>query len=94
MQWLSEQGTEIQLQPGEQIAKQGDPPDGFYIFLEGKTEWTQAVSGQEVHAVTLEGGCVCRTDSAVGGALSHQWTRLNCGSFVQDLSRYVLGDDL
>ncbi|HCF26639.1 MAG TPA: ATPase, partial [Cyanobacteria bacterium UBA11049] len=39
LQCISELGTEIWLQPGEQIARQGDPPDGFYVILEGKTEW-------------------------------------------------------
>lgn len=56
LQWLTEQGTEIQLQPGAQIACQGDPPDGFYIILEGKTEWTIKVGQQEAHVVSLEAG--------------------------------------
>lgn len=56
MQWLSEQGTEIWLKSGEQIASQGDPPDGFYIILEGKTEWTRTVQGQAAYAVTLGAG--------------------------------------
>jgi len=30
--------------PGTLIAKQGDPPDGFYIILAGKTEWTRKVA--------------------------------------------------
>ena len=57
LQCLS-QGKELKLKAGTQIAKQGDPPDGFYIILEGKTEWTRTVSGQEVHAVTLKTGDV------------------------------------
>lgn len=56
LQWLSEQGTEVRLQAGEQIAQQGDPPDGFYIILEGKTEWSKSVQGQSNHAVMLETG--------------------------------------
>lgn len=55
---ISKLGTEIWLQSGEQIARQGDPPDGFYIILEGKTEWTRTVDGQSVHAVNLETGDV------------------------------------
>jgi signal transduction histidine kinase len=55
---LSEQGHEISLSAGSQIAKQGDPPDGFYIILEGKTEWTRQVGQQEAHAVTLVAGDV------------------------------------
>ncbi len=58
LQWLSKQGEEIWLETGTQIARQGDPPDGFYIILEGKTEWTRTVQGQEVYAVTLEAGDV------------------------------------
>jgi signal transduction histidine kinase len=55
---LAEQGHEIALCAGSQIAKQGDPPDGFYIILEGKTEWTRQVGQQEAHAVTLVAGDV------------------------------------
>lgn len=55
---LSEQGHEISFRAGSQIAKQGDPPDGFYIILEGKTEWTRKVGQQESHAVTLVAGDV------------------------------------
>jgi signal transduction histidine kinase len=48
----------MQLRAGTTIAKQGDPPDGFYIILEGKTEWTRRVGQQEAHAVTLVAGDV------------------------------------
>ncbi len=58
LQCLADPGKEIWLQPGDQIAKQGDPPDGFYIILEGQTEWTRTVDGQSMHAVNLEAGDV------------------------------------
>jgi signal transduction histidine kinase len=58
LECLSEQGSEIGLSAGTQIAKQGDPPDGFYVILEGKTEWTRKVGQQEAHAVTLVAGDV------------------------------------
>jgi signal transduction histidine kinase len=58
LQCLSAQGNEVRLSAGTQIAKQGDPPDGFYIILEGKTEWTRKVGQQEAHAVTLVAGDV------------------------------------
>ncbi|MCU0536867.1 MAG: ATP-binding protein [Hydrococcus sp. Prado102] len=58
LQCLSEQGNEIRLSAGTQIAKQGDPPDGFYVILDGKTEWTRKVGQQEAHAVTLVAGDV------------------------------------
>lgn len=56
LQWLSEQGTEVWFQAGQQIAAQGDPPDGFYVILEGKTEWIAVIQGQSAHAVTLAAG--------------------------------------
>ena len=51
-------GTVIELKAGAQIAQQGDPPDGFYIILEGSTEWTRRVGQQEAHAVILKAGDV------------------------------------
>ena len=51
-------GTVIELKAGAQIAQQGDPPDGFYIILEGSTEWTKRVGQQEAHAVILKAGDV------------------------------------
>jgi signal transduction histidine kinase len=56
LQWLAEQGAEMWLEPGEQIAAQGDPADGFYIILQGETSWTKDVQGQTAHAVTLSAG--------------------------------------
>jgi signal transduction histidine kinase len=56
LQCLSEAGSEIHLPAGTIIAQQGDPPDGFYVILEGVTEWTRKVGQQEAHAVTLKKG--------------------------------------
>jgi CRP-like cAMP-binding protein len=56
--WISERGEEIRLEPGTRIANQGDPPDGFYVVLEGETEWTRKVGGQDVFVVTLGGGSI------------------------------------
>lgn len=56
LQCIAELGTEIRLDRGTQIANQGDPPDGFYIILEGQTEWTRNVSGEIVPAMTLGAG--------------------------------------
>jgi signal transduction histidine kinase len=58
LQWLSQEGSEIYLNAGTVIAKQGDPADGFYVILDGETEWTRAVQGQDAHAVTLGKGDV------------------------------------
>lgn len=56
LQWLTEQGTEVWLEPGEQIAAQGSPADGFYVILQGETTWTKDVQGETAHAVTLSTG--------------------------------------
>ena len=56
LRWVSEQGEVIELAAGDRIATQGDPPDGFYMILEGETEWTQNVGGEEVYVVTLGEG--------------------------------------
>jgi CRP-like cAMP-binding protein len=34
-----QQGNEIRLRPGEYVKRAGDPPDGFYIVIEGQVEW-------------------------------------------------------
>jgi signal transduction histidine kinase len=54
--WISERGEEVRLEAGTKIATQGDPPDGFYVVLEGETEWTREVGGQEVFVVKLGEG--------------------------------------
>ena len=56
LQWVSEQGEVVELGAGELIASQGDPADGFYMILEGETEWTRNIGGEEVYVVTLGEG--------------------------------------
>jgi signal transduction histidine kinase len=58
LQCVVAQGTDFWLQPGTQIAHQGDPPDGFYIILEGQTQWTRNVAGETVPVVILQAGDV------------------------------------
>ena len=58
LQCIADKGKLVLLPAGTPIAKQGDPPDGFYIILEGKTEWTRQVGEQQAHAVTLVAGDV------------------------------------
>lgn len=58
LQCIADKGVKVHLPVGSLIAKQGDPPDGFYIILAGKTEWTRQVGQQEAHAVTLAAGDV------------------------------------
>ena len=56
LRWIAGRGEEVRFEAGEKIASQGDPADGFYVVLEGATEWTRRASGREVHAVTLGPG--------------------------------------
>jgi len=58
LQCIADKGAKVHLPAGTLIAKQGDPPDGFYMILAGKTEWTRNVGQQEAHAVTLVAGDV------------------------------------
>lgn len=58
LQCVVDKGKTVQLPAGSLIARQGDPPDGFYIILDGKTEWTRQVGEQTTHAVTLVAGDV------------------------------------
>ena len=58
LQCIADKGAKVHLPAGTTIAKQGDPADGFYIILAGKTEWTRQVGQQEAHAVTLVAGDV------------------------------------
>ena len=56
LRWVSEQGEVVEFEAGDRIAAQGDPPDGFYVILEGASEWTQNVGGEKVYVVTLGPG--------------------------------------
>jgi signal transduction histidine kinase len=56
--WISDQGREIWQEAGTKIASQGDPPDGFYVVLEGETEWTRNVGGKDVFVVNLGQGSI------------------------------------
>ena len=58
LQCITGLGTEIKLGSGAQIANQGDPPDGFYIILDGQTEWFRNVEGEDISAVLLGTGDV------------------------------------
>ena len=56
--WISSKGEEVFVPGGAVIAQQGDPPDGFYVVLEGETGWTRNVAGQEAFVVALGEGSV------------------------------------
>ncbi|HET7273084.1 MAG TPA: ATP-binding protein [Rubrobacter sp.] len=49
-------GEEIRLEPGTRIAIEGEAPDGFYVVLDGETEWTREIGGQEVIVIKLGEG--------------------------------------
>ena len=56
--WIAEHGEEVRLGAGDVVAHQGDPPDGFYVVIEGETEWTRRVGGEEIFVVTLGEGAI------------------------------------
>jgi signal transduction histidine kinase len=56
--WIAEHGEEVRLGTGDVVAHQGDPPDGFYVVIEGETEWTRRVGGEEIFVVTLGEGAI------------------------------------
>ena len=56
--WIAEHGEEVRLGAGDVIASQGDPPDGFYVVMEGETEWTRKVGGEEIFVVALGAGAI------------------------------------
>jgi len=56
--WISEHADKVKLDAGATIARQGDPPDGFYVVMEGETEWTRRVEQEDVFVVTLGEGSI------------------------------------
>ena len=56
--WISEHADEVRFEAGDVIARQGDPPDGFYVVMEGETEWTRRVGQDDVFVVTLGEGSI------------------------------------
>ena len=54
--WISERGSEVRLRPGDYVKKAGDPPDGFYVVIEGQVEWTSKVGQQDVYVQSLVAG--------------------------------------
>ena len=56
--WIAEHGEEVRLESGDVIARQGDPPDGFYVVMEGETEWTRKVGEEEAFVATLGEGSI------------------------------------
>jgi signal transduction histidine kinase len=51
-----ERGSEMRLRPGDYVKQAGDPPEGFYVVIEGRIEWTSEVRGQDVFVQSLAAG--------------------------------------
>jgi signal transduction histidine kinase len=58
LSWISEHADKVELEADSVIARQGDPPDGFYVVMEGETEWTRRVGQEDVFVVTLGEGSI------------------------------------
>jgi signal transduction histidine kinase len=56
--WIPEHANKVRLDAGTLIARQGDPSDGFYVVMEGETEWTRRIGREEVFVVTLGEGSI------------------------------------
>ena len=50
------QGTEVRLGKGDYVKRAGDPPDGFYVVIEGRIEWTSRMRGKDVFVQSLGPG--------------------------------------
>lgn len=54
---VAAQGTQVWLQPGDVLVRQGEPVERVYILLAGELEFTAREFGdQEVHVINLEAG--------------------------------------
>ncbi|MEO0812772.1 MAG: FAD-dependent oxidoreductase, partial [Myxococcota bacterium] len=51
-----EHGTEVVLEPGDEIARLGEPATVFYYVLDGELEAVDPLSGERYGAGTLQGG--------------------------------------
>ncbi|MBD2103019.1 ATP-binding protein [Leptolyngbya sp. FACHB-261] len=51
LQWLLDQGTEIQLYAGEQLFAEGKPATGWYVLLEGEVRITKKLADQGQEAL-------------------------------------------
>ncbi|PSB03133.1 sensor histidine kinase [Merismopedia glauca] len=56
LHWLTERAIETWLEPGEFLNLEGDPPDKFYVLLEGEIRLIKKVSNAEKHIMTFGPG--------------------------------------
>ena len=46
--WFLSQSQQVQLNPGDIYARQGDPADAMFVLLEGEFQWRGEISGEAV----------------------------------------------
>ncbi|HEX5851450.1 MAG TPA: ATP-binding protein [Rubrobacter sp.] len=51
-----QRGTEVRLGKGDYVKRAGDPPDAFYVVIEGRIEWTSRMRGKDVFVQSLGPG--------------------------------------
>jgi signal transduction histidine kinase len=56
LHWLLARATESWLEPGEYLNLEGDPPDKFYVLLEGEIRLMKKVGNAEKHIMTFGPG--------------------------------------
>ena len=90
--WITEHSDEVRLGAGATIARQGDPPDGFYVVMEGETEWTRRVGQEDVFVVTLGKAPSSRAHYGPRRSVSNDRTRRDGRGFAQARLAVFLGD--
>jgi signal transduction histidine kinase len=56
LRWVTEQGTEVWLSPGEILLSEGEPADYWYVLLEGEVRIMKKMAEQEALIDTLYAG--------------------------------------
>ena len=54
--WLAARAAPVRLEAGGYVVHEGDANGVFFVQLDGRTEWTKNVDGQEVYALTHGAG--------------------------------------
>jgi signal transduction histidine kinase len=70
LQHLASLGKEIKLKAGEMLIREGDPPKGLFVLLEGNVEVYKQIGGQPVHLNKIEIGSFVGEISLLTGAAS------------------------
>jgi signal transduction histidine kinase len=51
-----DRGSEVRLRPGDYVKVAGDPPEGFYVVIDGQIEWTSKIRQQDMFVQNLGAG--------------------------------------